>query len=83
MGIKTTVTLEHDVLERLKQEQRNRGVSFRELLNDLLRLALASKPVEMAREEFQVKPFSLGFRPGLNHDDVESLIEFGEGSDHR
>jgi hypothetical protein len=32
MGIKTTVTLEHDVLERLKQEQRNRGVSFRELL---------------------------------------------------
>ena len=34
MGIGMTVTLDEDVYERLQQESRSRGVSFRQTLNE-------------------------------------------------
>ncbi|HYZ87577.1 MAG TPA: hypothetical protein VE621_24390 [Bryobacteraceae bacterium] len=37
MSTRTTVTLDDDVLERVKRESRSRGASFRDTLNDLLR----------------------------------------------
>ncbi len=83
MGVRTTVTLDEDVIERVKAESRSRGRSFRETLNDLLRAALLNSHVQPSRMEFRVKPTHMGVRPGLNYDDVESLIEYGEGVMHR
>lgn len=40
MSIRTTVTLDEDVLERVKQESRARGASFRDTLNELVRTGL-------------------------------------------
>ena len=40
MSIRTTVTLDEDVLDRVRRESRSRGASFRDTLNDLLRFAL-------------------------------------------
>ena len=40
MSIRTTVTLDDDVVARVKRESRSRGASFRDTLNDLLRAAL-------------------------------------------
>lgn len=44
MSIRTTVTLDEDVLERVKAESRARGLSFRETFNQLLRLGLDLAP---------------------------------------
>ena len=82
MSIRTTVTLDEDVLERVKQESRTRGASFKATLNDLLRAALAEKP-RARRKPFKVKPMSLGYRPDLNFDKIEQLIEYAEGPWHR
>jgi hypothetical protein len=83
MGIRTTVTLDEDVLARVKQESRSRGASFRETLNDLLRTALlaASKPPD--RSKFRIRATHMGLRPGLNYDSTEALLEYAEGIDHR
>lgn len=81
MGIRTTVTLDEDVLERLKQESRARGIPLRQALNDSLRKAFL--PVPPIRREFRVKPLNLKFIPGLNYDKTEELLEFLEGPDHR
>jgi len=83
MSIRTTVTLEDDVLERVREESRSRGISFRETLNDLLRSALLNPQAPTPRRPFKVKATSMGYRPGLNYDKAESLIEYGEGENHK
>jgi hypothetical protein len=83
MGIRTTITLDEDVLERVKQQSRSRGTSFRETLNELLRLGLLASETRPKRGRFRVKPTHMGYRPGLNYDSVESLLEYGEGDSHR
>jgi hypothetical protein len=82
MSIRTTITLDEDVLERVKQESRSRGASFKTTLNDLLRVALAEKP-KARRKPFKIRPTSMGYYPELNYDKVEALIEYGEGPFHR
>ncbi|MGH9558644.1 MAG: hypothetical protein ACRD30_05340 [Bryobacteraceae bacterium] len=83
MSIRTTVTLDEDVVERVKQESRTRGTSFRDELNDLVRRGLLASESKPRRRSIQVKPTRMGYRPGLNYDHIESLLEFGEGEDHR
>jgi hypothetical protein len=83
MSIRTTVTLDEDVLERVKRESAARGNAFRDTLNDLLRLALLHLEQKPSRREIEIKPVHMGFRAGLNHDNVEALLEYGEGDQHR
>jgi hypothetical protein len=83
MGIRTTVTLDEDVLARVKQESRSRGTSFRETINELLRSALLAGRTQPKRSGFRLRATHMGLRPNLNYDDVESLLEYAEGEQHR
>jgi len=83
MSIRTTVTLDDDVIERVKQESRARGASFRDTLNDLLRTALLKSKAAPRGRNFRVKPTHMGYRPELNYDDIEGLISYAEGEDHK
>ena len=83
MSIRTTVTLDDDVLERVKRESRSRGVSFRDTLNDLLRVGLLYLEQKPRRRTLKIEPTHMGYRAGLNYDSVESLLEYGEGEGHR
>jgi hypothetical protein len=83
MSIRTTVTLDEDVLERVQRESRARGLSFRATLNDLLRKALLDKPNRGTREPFKIQPRNLGFRAGLPYDSTTDLLEYAEGPTHR
>jgi hypothetical protein len=82
MSVRTTVTLDDDIVDRVKRESRIRGASFRDTLNDLLRTALCAEKLPR-RRTLKIKPVSMGYKPGLNYDDVESLLEYGEGEQHR
>jgi Arc/MetJ family transcription regulator len=55
MSIRTTVTLDEDVLQRVKEESRLRGASFRDTLNDLLRQALLAPSPGSQRRNFEIK----------------------------
>jgi hypothetical protein len=83
MSVRTTVSLDEDVLERVKDESRSRGLSFKATLNDLLRTALLHTAQEPQIRSFVGKAINMGYFPHLNYDDVESLIEYGEGDMHR
>jgi len=83
MSIRTTVTLDDDVVARVKRESQARGASFRDTLNDLLRVAMLGIDNSPRRRQLEIKPAHMGHRPGLNYDDVESLLEYGEGDQHR
>jgi len=83
MSIRTTVTLDDDVVARVKHESQSRGASFRDTLNDLLRAALLGVDSKPRRRTLRIKPTHMGHKPGLNYDSIESLIEYGEGDRHR
>jgi hypothetical protein len=83
MSIRTTVTLDDDVLERVKAESRSRGASFKETLNDLLRVALAARLQGAKRKPFRVKAYHTGVIPGLNYEKTGELLEHLEGPLHR
>ena len=77
MGIRTTVTLDEDVLERLKQESRSTGLPVRQVLNDSLRKAFAAPATP--KREFRVTPFLSGLRQDLNYDKVQELFDLIDG----
>lgn len=83
MSIRTTVTLDDDVAERVRERSRAQGIPFRDALNQLLRLALATQESPPDRRNFRIKPSHMGYRPGLPYDNVEALLEYGEGEWHR
>lgn len=83
MSIRTTVTLDEDVLQGVRRESRSRGASFRDTLNELLRAALLRNGSQPRPSKFKVKPTRMGLKPGLNYDDIEGLISYAEGEDHR
>ena len=82
MSIRTTVSLDDDVLERLKRESVARGLSFNETLNDLLRKALLEHSGSGRRRRLRVKPRHMGYRLGLPYDNAAALIEYAEGPGH-
>jgi hypothetical protein len=83
VSIRTTVTLDDDLLERIKRESRSRGASFRQTLNDLLRAGLLQHGKKPRRRNLKISPRHMGGKPGLNYDCVESLISYAEGEEHR
>jgi hypothetical protein len=83
MSIRTTVTLDADVLDRVKAFSQERGESFRDALNNLLRAGLLASAAPRRRGKLVIRPFPMGYTPGLNYDDIEGLLERGEGERHR
>lgn len=83
MSIRTTITLDEDVVERVKDESRVRGDSFRNTLNDLLRVAFVHLQATKPRPRFVVKPTAMGVKVGLNYDSIEALLSNGEGESHK
>ena len=57
--MRTTVTLDEDVERVLKATMRDRGVSFKQALNDAIRTGLAT-PVPRPKRRFVQKTYSLG-----------------------
>ena len=69
--MRTTVTLDPDVAAKLKQTARERGVSFKAVLNDAVRAGLGDRP--SASKRFRVQSRPMGVRPGVNLDKALTL----------
>ena len=80
--MRTTITLDDDVYDLLREEVRRSGSSLKATVNRLLRLGLAA-PKNQNREPFVVKPLALGLPPGMSYDKVSELLEMLEGPEHR
>lgn len=81
--MRTTLTLDDDVAAKLQEEQRKRGVHFKELVNEVLRLGLNVRRELVTAKPFKVRARSLGKHPGLAYDNIGELLEQVEGPAHR
>jgi hypothetical protein len=82
--MRTTITLDEDVLAKLKAEMRKSGASFKEVVNNAIRKGLLTSPAQKPKHrpvKFNTRP--LGLRPGLNYDSTSELLDQIEGPFHR
>jgi predicted aldo/keto reductase-like oxidoreductase len=63
--MRTTLTIDNDIADSLKEQARLQGRPFKQVVNDALRRGLS----QAAKEDlpvFRVKPFPGGFQPGID-----------------
>jgi hypothetical protein len=80
--VRTTLSLDDDVANLLNKEVRRSGISFKQAVNDFLRLGLMASRQHI-RKSFVVTPRPLGLPPGLSYDNVEELLEALESGAHK
>lgn len=76
------MTLEDDVAERLLEESRRTGKTFKDVVNAAIRAGLDRRPAGDL-PPYKVKARPMGLRPGFDLDHIEALIERLEGPLHR
>ncbi len=82
--MRTTITLDEDVAEKLQAEmRRRRNNNFKETVNDVLRQGLLARREIAAAKPFKVRARRLGNKAGLNYDNVGELLEQLEGASHK
>ena len=82
--MRTTLTLDDDVAIRLAELQTALGQSFKDVVNQTLRVGLErrARPATPPTR-FTVKARKMGVRQGLNYANVGELLELLEGAAHR
>jgi hypothetical protein len=80
--MRTTVTLEQDLADRVKEYAHRRRTSFKVALNMLLRRGLAAQEnAPQPRRRFAVEPHSGRLQPGLDPSKLNQLVDQFEAED--
>lgn len=82
--VRTTLTLDPDVAVQLDRLQRERGGTFKQLVNDALRHGLQQmRRPQRLRSRFQTRTASLGRCLIASLDDVTEVLSVAEGDRFR
>jgi hypothetical protein len=73
--MRTTLTLDPAVATRVKSEMRRTGRTLKAVVNDALKRGLGMGGPRPAAARFEVEPHALGFRPGVDLDRVNQLVD--------
>jgi len=73
--MRTTLTLEPDVATRLRQEMRRSGRGMKSVVNEALRSGLGLSEARTKPPRFEVRPHSFGFKPGVDRDRLNQLVD--------
>jgi len=72
--MRTTVTLDPDVEAVLRRVMRERGLSFKEALNQAIRMGMGTAR-RQAQRHFRQKTHRMGFRPEFRWDKALALAD--------
>ena len=73
--MRTTLTLEPDIADRVSREVRRTGLSMKDVVNQALRTGLGIGGKPPRPRPFRVEPHSFGFRPGIDLDRLNQLVD--------
>lgn len=73
--MRTTLTIEPDVAERIETEVRRTGRSMKAVVNEALRSGLSSAHHAKQQKSFQVKARPLGLKAGFDPDRMNQLLD--------
>ncbi|MBN1945343.1 MAG: ribbon-helix-helix protein, CopG family [Bradymonadales bacterium] len=73
--MRTTVTLDPDLAEKLKELANSRRLSFKETLNEVLRRGLGAQEGTVSLPEFVLEPHDGVFAPGIDLGKLNQLAD--------
>jgi hypothetical protein len=75
--MRTTLTIDDDLFDRIRQEAARTRRRFRDVLNERLRLGFSTgNTAPRAAPKFKVEPFSTsGFAPGVDEKQLNQLFD--------
>ena len=80
--MRTTVTLDDDVVAMLKNYQEEKQLSFKEAVNSCLRTGLSQRLIKKPRKKFVQKTYKTG-KAKINLDNISEVLAIIEGEDYR
>ncbi len=80
--MRTTLTLDEDVVDKLREDMRRTGKSFKDTVNENLRVGLLFKETAKPKK-FVVKAKDMGPGPASSFVSTSELLELLEGPMHR
>ncbi len=72
--MRTTVTIDDDLADSLKEQARQQNVPFKQVVNDVLRRGLKEEE-NGDKPPYRVRPLSLGLRPGIDETNLRHIDE--------
>jgi len=81
--MRTTVTIDNDVIERARSVAAKLGTPFKTVVNEALRAGLDHVEQPAIRKRYKTTPHAMGLRPGHNLDNIQELLTQLEGEDSR
>ena len=81
--MRTTLSLDDDVLERARVVAAKLRTPFRTVVNEALRAGLDQVEQPAKHSPYQTEPHAMGLRPGRNPDNIQELLAQIEGEDSR
>ena len=81
--MRTTLTLDDDVLDRARAVAERLGTPFRHVINEALRAGLETVEKPAITRSYQTQPHQLGLKSGRNIDNIQELLAQLEGEEHR
>lgn len=82
--MRTTLTLDDDVVARISELQKRENLTFKDAVNETLRRGLeVTMKQSVVIRPFKVMAHAMGFKSGLNYANVSELLEQVEGETHR
>ena len=73
--MRTTLTIEEDVAQQIRQRMAEKKLPLKRVVNDALRAGLSKTGKKEKIPPFVVKPHSFGFLPGIDHDKLGQLLD--------
>jgi hypothetical protein len=81
--MRTTITIDNDVLERARAISAKLRTPFKTVINEALRVGLDQVEQPAKCRHYKTKPHAMGLKAGRNLDNIQELLAQIEGEDSR
>lgn len=81
--MRTTLSIDDDVLERARAISTRRRTPFKTIINEALRAGLDQVEAPANPRPYRTVPHAMGLKPGRNLDNIQELLAQIEGEDYR
>jgi hypothetical protein len=81
--MRTTISLEDDVVEKARAAAVRLRAPFREVINEALRAGLEKVEAPALERAYSTKSHKMGLKPGMNLDNIQELLARIEGENFR
>lgn len=81
--MRTTLTLEEDLAQKLKDLSQKMGVSFKSVLNEALRQGLKNLKTSQSQKPYKTDAHPMKLRENISIDNIQEMLADLEGEEQR